>query len=178
MALDALRRRSAPRSLEDELDAPGTDLGRSLGTTRVEHGRAAMCPALSRRLARLEHALRRDDRTRRWRGDRPRVGARRRAARPSIRLLAARCGRAGRHRLRVPLRPRPPPAGDRLQRRRSPPGRQLLRPARLRGAARQLRRDRAGKAPAGALVQPRPPADHVRRPARRCCRGAARCSST
>ena len=56
--------------------------------------------------------------------------------------------------------------------------RELLRPARLRGAARQLRRDRAGPAAAGALVRPRPPADTTRTAGRRCSRGAARCSST
>ena len=37
--------------------------------------------------------------------------------------------------------------------------RELLRPARLGGAARQLRRDRAGQTAAGELVRARPPAD-------------------
>jgi cyclic beta-1,2-glucan synthetase len=53
-----------------------------------------------------------------------------------------------------------------------------LRPARLGGAARQLRGDRPGQAAAGALVRARPPADERPAASRRCCRGAARCSST
>ena len=56
--------------------------------------------------------------------------------------------------------------------------RQLLRPARLRGAAGQLRRDRAGPACRRSTGSPRPAADHRRRRSRCCCRGAARCSST
>ena len=71
--------------------------------------------------------------------------------------------RARRHGLRLPLRPDARPARDRLQRRRPPPRRELLRPARVGGAAGQLRRDRPGQAAAGALVRARPPAHHGRR---------------
>ena len=78
----------------------------------------------------------------------------------------------------VPVRRLPPPACDRLQRRRPPPGRGLLRPARLRGAARQFRRDRPGPVAAGELVRAGPPADAKSTASRRCCRGAARCSNT
>ena len=69
--------------------------------------------------------------------------------------------RAGRSGLRLPLRPRTSPAGHRLQRRRSPPRRQLLRSARVGGAPGQLRRDRAGQAAPGALVQSGPAPHHV-----------------
>ena len=95
------------------------------------------------------------------------VQAAERAAHRLAELRATRrpLHRAGRHRLRVPLRPRPPPAGHRLQRRRPPARRQLLRPAGLRGPPGQLRRHRPGKAAAGALVRPRPAPDHVRRAA-------------
>ncbi len=76
------------------------------------------------------------------------------------------------------LRQGAPPARHRIQRRRASLRCELLRPARLRGAALQLRRDRAGQAAAGELVCARAPADVGRRAIRSCCPGAARCSST
>ena len=54
----------------------------------------------------------------------------------------------------------------------------VLRPARLRGAAGELRRGRQERRAGGALVPARPHADLRRRRDRRWCRGAAACSST
>ena len=101
----------------------------------------------------------------------PRADRRRSSASRAVR-------RARAHGVRLPLRPGAPPAGHRLQRRRAPARRELLRPARLGSAARELRRDRAGPAAAGELVRARAPAHDRRRASRCCCRGAARCSST
>ncbi len=70
--------------------------------------------------------------------------------------------RLRRHGVGVPVRPHTPSPVGRLQRRRSAPRFQLLRPARLRGAPRDLRRDRAGTPPAGELVLARAPAHHRR----------------
>ena len=81
-------------------------------------------------------------------------------------LAAARLGLRGRDGLPLPLRPAAPDPLDRLSpgRRRGagPPGRLLLRPAGLGGAARELHRHRAGRAARDALVPPRP-AGHERR---------------
>jgi hypothetical protein len=52
---------------------------------------------------------------------------------------------------------------DRLQRRRTPARRRLLRPAGLGSAAVQFRRHRPGPVAAGELVRPRAPADQRRR---------------
>ena len=82
------------------------------------------------------------------------------------------------HGVRLPGRQGAPASRHRLQRRRDAARRELLRPARFRGAREHLRRDRAGTAAAGELVRARPPAHHRRAASRRCCRGAARCSST
>jgi cyclic beta-1,2-glucan synthetase len=77
---------------------------------------------------------------------------------------AGRSGRcAGRDGLRLPLRPRPRPAGHRLQRRRPAARRRLLRPAGVRGAPGLLRRHRPRAAAAGELVRARPPAGHAQR---------------
>ena len=106
---------------------------------------------------------------------------------PTARRFAARAGRAQpRARrpdaLRLPLRPDAPPLLDWLspRRRRRPrrARRLLLRPARLGSAAGQLHRHRPRRRPAAALVPSRTPRDERRRRARRCCRGARRCSST
>ena len=70
----------------------------------------------------------------------------------------ARVGLRGRDGVPLPLRPAAPDSLDRLSpgRRRGagPPGRLLLRPAGLGGAARELHRHRAGRAPGDALVPP------------------------
>ncbi len=90
---------------------------------------------------------------------RARRGARRQDARPGRRDA-----------LRLPLRPAPPHLRDRLPPgRRGRPGplrRRVLRPARLRGAPRQLRRDRQGRRAAAPLVPPRPPRHQRERPRR------------
>ena len=57
--------------------------------------------------------------------------------------------------LRLPLRPRAAAALDRLPDRRRHARPELLRPAGLRGAARELRRDRQGRRAGAALVPPR-----------------------
>ena len=63
----------------------------------------------------------------------------------SRRSLATARGDGRRHGLRLPARPRAQAALDRLSRRRRHARPELLRPARLRGAARELRRDRQGR---------------------------------
>ena len=77
----------------------------------------------------------------------------------------ARFGLRGRHGLPLPLRPAAPDPLDRLspggRRGAGPPGRLLLRPAGLGGAARELHRHRARRAPRDALVPPGP-AGHER----------------
>ena len=110
---------------------------------------------------------------------RPSPSERRAAERiAAIERLARQCDELARMEYDFLYDRRAPPAGHRLQRRRAPARPELLRPARLGGAARQLRRDRAGPAAAGELVRARAPA-HDRGRASRCsCRGAARCSST
>ncbi len=85
---------------------------------------------------------------------------------------------AGRHGVRLPLRPRAPPAGHRLQRRRAPAGSELLRPARLRRrgsrASSRLRRASCRRRTGSRSGACSPPPG-----ASRCsCPGAARCSST
>lgn len=101
-----------------------------------------------------------------------------RRAQGADRSAGAAGRRAGRIRLRLPLRQVAPPAQHRLQHHRPPPGRELLRPARLGSAPVRLRRHRASggcPAKAGSPWGACSPA-----PARgRCCSpGAARCSST
>ncbi len=76
---------------------------------------------------------------------------------------AMRCARP--NGVRLSLRSGAASAGHRLQRRRAPARRELLRSARLRGAIREFRGDRAGTAAAGELVRARAPAHVVRGPA-------------
>ncbi len=91
-------------------------------------------------------------------------------------------GLRGGNRLRLPLRPAAPDPLDRLSARgrrgAGSPGLLVLRPPGFGGAARELHRHRTRRAARDALVPPGP-AGHERRTARRrCCRGAARPSST
>ncbi len=64
------------------------------------------------------------------------------------------------HGVRLPLRQGAPPARHRVQRRGAQARCELLRPARVGGAVRQLRGDLAGGGPAGELVRARPPPHH------------------
>ena len=81
------------------------------------------------------------------------------AAHASTALARARAGLRGRHGLRLPLRPAAADLRDRLPARRRrgpwPPRSVVLRPARLGGAARELRRHRQGRRPRQPLVPPR-----------------------
>ena len=67
------------------------------------------------------------------------------------------------HGVRLPVRQGASSAGDRLQRRRTPAGRELLRSAGFGSEVVQFRGDRAGTAAAGELVCPGAPAHHRRR---------------
>ena len=67
---------------------------------------------------------------------------------------------------------------DRLQRHRPAPRSFVLRPARLGGAAGEFHSHRPGPVAAGTLVRPGPPGRPPTTARWRCCRGAARCSST
>ena len=65
-------------------------------------------------------------------------------------------GHGERHGIRFPPQPGPPPAFDRLHRRRGCTRSQLLRPARLGSPSRQLRGDRHGRRAGPPLVPARP----------------------
>ena len=80
--------------------------------------------------------------------------------------------------VRLPPRPGAQAALDRLPRRGRHARPELLRPARLRGAAGELRRDRQGRRPVAALVPARARRDRRSDAARRSSPGRARCSST
>ena len=141
-----------PRGLGDLLDSDAIPTLRALAVLGDEllpadraptsHGRAAGRRRVARRL-RPRHRRVEPSGRRASAGDR----------RPGVAMRGA-----GPHGVRLPLRPRATPAGHRLQRRRAPARRELLRPARLRGAAVQLRRDCAGTVAAGKLVRARAPA--------------------
>ena len=72
---------------------------------------------------------------------------------------------AGAGRLPLPVRAQAASVRDRLQRQRGATRQRLLRPARLRGAPRHFRLDRARADPAGQLVFAGAPADRTRRAA-------------
>ena len=76
-----------------------------------------------------------------------------------------RAGDGARDGVRLSARPRPQAALDRLSGARGHARPELLRSARLRGAARELHRDRQGRRPGPPLVPPRPRrhADRARR---------------
>jgi hypothetical protein len=82
------------------------------------------------------------------------------------RAARARLRRALAAGVRFPLRPHAPPALHRLQRDGAASRSRLLRPARLRGALRLLRRHLAGRAAAGELVRVGPHGERLGRQAR------------
>ena len=105
-----------------------------------------------RQLARMNRGL--GDRGACRTASRARAGAHR-----QLEQLASLAGDAGADGLSLPVRQPARPVGHRLQRRRTPARRRLLRSAGLRSAPGQLRGHRAGADAAGALVHAGPPAD-------------------
>ena len=134
------------------------------------------------RIERLRDAATTDRRAgatgRRGAGARRRQRARAGAHRGDRSRIAAQCDGSRAHGIRLPLRPHAPLVRGRLQRRRAPARRKLLRSPRLGGAAFELRRHRAGPGSPGELVRAGTAAGDRRATGRSCCRGAARCSST
>ena len=108
---------------------------------RGRRRRATAARRASRRADRRARALRRRGRARSSDG--------------STALGATRGQDVRRDGIRLSLRSGAPAALDRLSRRRRQPRSQLLRPARLRGAPGELRRDRQGRRAGPALVPAR-----------------------
>ena len=133
----------------------------ALGPSSTRSRPWPICRTAARRLSPSWREPERDAERRRRRsvepGRRPRaLGGRR----PLARATSRGARRAGEKPVpgdgvRLPVRPRATAALDRVPGGRRRARSQLLRPARLRSASRELRRDREGRRPGAALVPPR-----------------------